>query len=120
MYPLDISRGHDRPELGKVLVHELSAVALNGNVSHPLVLHLLLVLATPRPPPLLLLRYHHLLLPILPAVGDGANAIAFAILHQIQPPPINITLQQQIAEVIATQVLQATTKDVVLWEHHCL
>lgn len=114
MYPLYTGRRHDRPEHGEVLVHELAAVALDGNVSHSLVLHLLLVFATPRPPPPLSLR--HLL------HSDAA------ILHRggrIQPPPLKllhviITLQQGVGEVVAAQILQAAADEVVLREHHCL
>ena len=42
---------HEGAERGEVLVHLAAAVALDGNVGHPLALGVLAVLAAPRPPP---------------------------------------------------------------------
>jgi hypothetical protein len=55
-YPLGVDGRHERAERGEILVHLLAAVALDGNVGHPLALRLLLVLDRPGPPPLPPLR----------------------------------------------------------------
>ncbi|KAJ0877625.1 hypothetical protein HanRHA438_Chr10g0430531 [Helianthus annuus] len=45
-YPLNVRRWHERPDNSKVFVHLFPAVALHLNMSHPLILQLLLVLTT--------------------------------------------------------------------------
>uniref|UniRef100_A0A0A9DE44 Uncharacterized protein n=1 Tax=Arundo donax TaxID=35708 RepID=A0A0A9DE44_ARUDO len=49
--PVDVRLRHERPEHGEVLVHLAPAVALDGNVGHPLALQVLPVLHAPHPPP---------------------------------------------------------------------
>lgn len=48
---MDVGVQHERTERSEVLVHLAAAVALDGDVRHPLGLGLLPGLAAPRPPP---------------------------------------------------------------------
>lgn len=52
MYPLRVGRGHQGAEGGEVVVHLAAAIPLHRDMSHPLALHLLLVLQALAPPPL--------------------------------------------------------------------
>jgi hypothetical protein len=60
-YPVDVGVRHERAERGEVLVHLAAAVALDGDVGHPLALGVLGVLGAPLPSP-------PLPPPLLPAV----------------------------------------------------
>lgn len=51
---MNVGCRHDRSEHGEVVVHLAAAIALDGNVSHPLALGFLLVLAPLKTPPLFL------------------------------------------------------------------